>query len=469
LTAPHGVGPEGSGSRTAVGLDRAEGDRNTTDARVTWQAAHLDESTRAILAEDAGVFLHQALSTPCLNVVTDARGAEIVDAQGRRYLDFHANAVNQVGIANDRVVAAIRVQLAGLVYATRRYTNRPAIDLARRLADRAPGDLSRVLFTTSGATAISAAIQLARVATGRHKTVSLWDSFHGGTLDALSVGGEAAFRAGIGPLLPGAEHVPPPDPWHCPLGCRTRAGACDLTCAGYLEYVLEREGDVAAVVAETVRSTPVIPPPSYWQRVRAACDRHGALLILDEIPNGLGRTGRLFSCEAFGVVPDILVLGKGLGGGVMPLAALIAREALNVAGDRAIGHFTHEKNPVSCAAGLAVLDELEERDLPGRAAMLGAQALPKLQAMADRHPLVGEVRGIGLLMGVVLARRANGAQATGEAEAVMYEALSRGLSFKVTMGDVLQLTPPLTVTEDELDRAIMILDQAIGAVEARVR
>jgi 4-aminobutyrate aminotransferase len=466
LPAPRPADPA---LRPAIGLDRAEGDRNTTDARVTWQAAELDAATRAILAEDAGVFLHQALSTPCLNVVTEARGAEIVDAQGRRYLDFHANAVNQVGFANERVVAAIRVQLASLVYSTRRYTNRPAIDLARRLADRAPGDLSRVLFTTSGATAISAAIQLARVATGRHKTVSLWDSFHGATLDALSVSGEAAFRAGMGPLLSGTEHVPPPDPWHCPLGCRTRAGGCDLTCAGYLEYVLDREGDVAAVVAETVRSTPVIPPRGYWERVRAACDRHGALLILDEIPNGLGRTGHLFSCEAFGVVPDILVIGKGLGGGVMPLAALIAREALNVAGDRAIGHFTHEKNPVSCAAGIAVLDELEERDLPARASVLGDRALEQLQELARRHPLVGEVRGIGLLMGVVLARRSDGTQASGEAEAVMYAALSRGLSFKVTMGDVLQLTPPLTVTEAELDRAIAILDDALTQVESETR
>ena len=146
-----------------------------------------------------------------------------------------------------------------------RYTNRPAIALARKLAELAPGDLSRVLFTTSGATANSAAIQLARVATGRHKTISMWDAFHGGTLDTISIGGEAQFRAGIGPLMTGTEHVPPPEPYRCPFRCFERAGACDLTWAAYLEYVLEKEGDVAAVIAETVRNTPSIPPPDYWQ------------------------------------------------------------------------------------------------------------------------------------------------------------------------------------------------------------
>ncbi len=449
-------------------LDRAggEGDVNTSRARRDWQAAHLDAPTRELLAADASVFLHQALSTPCLNAVVHAEGTVIEDVGGRTFLDFHANAVNQVGFANARVLDAIRTQLDRLVYSTRRYTNRPAVALAQRLAELAPGDLSRVLFTTSGATAISAAVQLARVATGRHKTVSLWDSFHGGTLDVISLGGEPEFRSGIGPLMAGAEHVPPPDPWRCPLGCRERSGSCDLTCADYLGYVLNREGDVAAVIAETVRSTPVIPPPGYWTKIRAACDRHGALLILDEIPNGLGRTGHLFSCDAFGVVPDMLVLGKGLGGGVMPLAAVIARESLNVAGDRAIGHFTHEKNPVSCAAGLAVLEELLGRDLPGRAQQLGAIALDGLRALAARHPLVAEVRGLGLLLGVVLARRADGSTASAEAEAVMYAALSRGLSFKVTMGDVLQLTPPLTVGEEELDRALGILEAAIAEVEA---
>jgi 4-aminobutyrate aminotransferase len=444
----------------------AEGDSNATPRRAAWQAENLDEEARALIEEDARYFLHQSLSTPCLNVLEGAEGAWIVDSAGRRYLDFHGNAVHQVGYGNPRVVAAVVEQLGKLPFSPRRYTNRPAIALARKLAELAPGDLSRVLFTTSGATANSAAIQLARVATGRHKTISMWDAFHGGTLDTISIGGESQFRAGIGPLMTGTEHVPPPEPYRCPFRCRERAGACDLSCAAYLEYVLEKEGDVAAVIAETVRNTPSIPPPDYWRAVRAACDRHGALLILDEVPHALGRTGRFFTVEHFGIVPDILVIGKGLGGGIMPLAALIAREGLNVAADRALGHFTHEKNPVACAAGLATIAEIEERGLVAQAAELGAWALDELRATQARHPLIGDVRGLGLLMGVELVLdRATRAPAVDEAEAVMYECLSRGLSLKTTMGNVIHLSAPLIVTRDELGVALAILDDSLTAVE----
>jgi 4-aminobutyrate aminotransferase len=455
---------------TAVASNLAEGDSNTSPRRADWQARHLDAETRELLAEDARYFLHQSLSTPCLNVLDEADGAWITDTSGHRYLDFHGNAVHQVGFGNPRVVAAVIDQLQTLPFSPRRYTNRPAIQLARKLAELAPGDLSRVLFTTSGATANSAAIQLARVATGRHKTISMWDAFHGGTLDTISIGGEAQFRAGIGPLLAGTEHVPPPEPYRCPFRCLDRAGACDLTCARYLEYVLEKEGDVAAVIAETVRNTPSIPSAEYWQAVRAACDRHGALLILDEVPHALGRTGRFFTVENFGIVPDILVIGKGLGGGIMPLAALIAREGLNVAADRALGHFTHEKNPVACAAGLAVIAEIEERGLVAQAAELGAWALEELRSLQARHPLIGDVRGLGLLMGVELVRdRSTREPAIDEADAVMYECLSRGLSLKTTMGNVLHISAPLIVSRDELGLAIAIIDDSLTEVERVVR
>jgi 4-aminobutyrate aminotransferase len=444
----------------------AEGDSNNTPRRAAWQADNLDDETRALLAEDARYFLHQSLSTPCLNVLEGAEGAWLVDTAGRRYLDFHGNAVHQVGFGNPRVVAAVVEQIGKLPFSPRRYANRPAIALARKLAELAPGDLSRVLFTTSGAAANSAAIQLARVATGRHKTVSMWDSFHGGTLDTISVGGEAQFRAGIGPLMAGTEHVPPPEPYRCPFRCLDRVGACDLSCARYLDYVLDKEGDVGAVIAETVRNTPSIPSPEYWQEVRASCDRHGALLILDEVPHALGRTGRFFTVEHFGIVPDILVIGKGLGGGIMPLAALIARDNLNVAAHRALGHFTHEKSPVACAAGLATIAEIEERGLVRRAAELGAWALDELRAMQARHPLIGDVRGLGLLMGVELVRdRATREPAAAEAEAVMYECLSRGLSFKTTMGSVLHLSAPLIISHQELALAIAILDDSLAEVE----
>jgi len=154
------------------------------------------------------------------------------------------------------------------------------------------------------------------------------------------------------------------------FGC-SRRGGCDLACADYVEYVLEKEGDIAAVVAEPIRSTPYIPRPEYWQKIRGACDRFGTLLIFDEIPHALGRTGKMFTFENFGVVPDIVVLGKGLGGGIIPLAGIIAREDLDVAADRALGHYTHEKNPVACAAALAAIDFIEKNHLVAHARDLG--------------------------------------------------------------------------------------------------
>lgn len=441
---------------------RSEGDLNLSPLRAQWLEG-LGPETRTLLGEDAAVFLHQGLSTPCLNALERCEGAWLIDADGRRILDFHGNYVHQVGFRHPKVIEAITRQLAALPFCTRRYTNATAVRLAQRLTALAPGALNRVLFVPGGAEAVSMALRLARAATGRHKTVSMWESFHGATLDAISIGGEAIFRQGIGPLMPGTEHVPPPDPAGCPF-CE---GDCTLACARYLEYVLEKEGDVAAVVAETVRCTPFIPPPEYWQRVRAACDRHGTLLILDEIPACLGRTGKMFAFEHYGILPDMVVIGKGLGGGVFPLAALIAREGLNEAmPERALGHFTHEKNPVAAAAALAVLDILEDGRLLEHAQHMGRFALEHLERLRGKHPLAADVRGVGLLLGVELRRPDTGEPATLQAERVMYAALRRGLSFKITMGNVLTLVPPLTITESEMLQAVRILDEAFGEVSA---
>lgn len=446
---------------------RSEGDVNLSQNRQAWAKSHLDALTQQVLAEDARYFLHQSLSTPCLNALRSCSGPTMVDLQGRELLDFHGNSVHQVGYANPKVVKAIITQLKSLPFCPRRYTNAPAIALAKKLTELAPGDLNRVLFAPGGAEAIGMALKLARAATGRHKTISMWDSFHGASLDTISIGGEALFRRDIGPLLPGCEHVPPPDPWHCPFDCR---GSCSLKCADYIEYVLEKEGDIAAVIGETVRTVPFVPPPDYWRRVRTACYKHGALLILDEIPTALGRTGRMFACEHYDVVPDMLVLGKGLGGGVMPLAALLARENLNIAAEKAIGHYTHEKNPVAAAAGLATLEFIESEGLLEHVNRISSMALERLRAMKEQHPAIGDVRGLGLLLGVELVKnRATMERDSETADRVVYEALSRGLNFKVTMGSVLLLTPALTITEAEMERALRILGESIAAATAVAR
>jgi len=451
--------------------DPSEGDTNRSAARRRWESRYIDVHTRRWLEEDAAYFLHQALSTPCLNVLSACSGSVIEDLRGGRFLDFHGNSVHQVGFANPAVIAAIIAQLKTLPFCPRRYTNLPAIGLARRLAELAPGGLRKVLFAPGGTTAVGMALKLARVATGRFKTVSMWDSFHGASLDAISIGGEALFRKGIGPLLPGSEHVPPPDPYRCLWDPEGRCDRCGLKCAAYVEYVLEKEQDVGAVIAEPIRCTRITPPPAgYWKRIRQACDRHGALLIFDETAVGLGRTGKFFAADLYEAVPDVIVIGKGLGGGIFPLAAILAREDLDVAGSSALGHYTHEKNPVACAAGLAAVDFIEKERLPERAADLGRYALERMGELMQRHALIGDVRGQGLMFGAELVTdRSTKAPAAAEAEQVMYACLERGLSFKVSAGNFLTLTPPLTVSRAELDQAFTALDAALAEVESAAR
>jgi 4-aminobutyrate aminotransferase len=437
----------------------AEGDVNLSPLRRAWEEEHVGPATRALLERDRDVFLHQSLSTPCFNALASAEGIWLTDVEGRRCMDFHGNNVHQLGHGHPRVIAAMQEALATLPFSPRRYTNEYAVALAERLVALAPDPLAKVLFAPGGTLAIGMALKLARVATGRHKTISLWDSFHGASLDAISIGGEAVFRRGIGPLLPGAEHAPPCDPGDCRFGC---GGSCNTRCAEYIGYMLDKETDVAAVIIETVRCTDVqIPPRDYYRIIREACDRHGTLLILDEVPIALGRTGTMFAFEHYGIVPDMVVLGKGLGGGAFPLAALVARGDLDVAATTALGHYTHEKSSVGCAAALATLDTLADEGLFERARALGAVAMDRMRALRARHALVREVRGIGLLLGIELAL-ADGKPARQEAERVMYACLAHGLSFKIGQGNVLTLSPPLTITETELHAAFDIIDAALA-------
>jgi 4-aminobutyrate aminotransferase len=452
---------------------QSEGESNLSPRRRAWQDRSHDAATRALLADDAAHFLSQSLSTPCLNAVRRAEGIWLEDLQGRRYMDFHGNNVHHIGYGHPRLVAALKQQLDDLPFAPRRFSNEVAVALAEKLGTIAPGSLGKILLATGGSDAIEIALKLARAATGRFKTLSFWDAFHGAGFGASSVGGEALFRSGpIGPLLPGTEHVAPFACYRCPYGYPTHDGTpdldlCRLACANMVDYVLGKEGDVAAVVAEPVRAVPYVPPQGFWPAVRAACDRHGALLIFDEIPNGLGKTGRMFAAEHFDVVPDIVVLGKALGGGVLPVAAAIARPELDVAGAYAFGHYTHEKNPMLARAALTTIEIIEDEGLVENAAEVGAYALDRLHDLADKHAAIGDVRGIGLVLGVDLVRdRAEKTAADDLAEAVFYRALDAGLSFKITMGNVLTLTPPLVITREQMDRAIDILDQAIGEAAA---
>ena len=464
------------GMGQAPGWTLAEGDVNTSPERARWQAEALDPEGRRMVAEDGRLFLGQSLSSPCLAAVAKAEGIWLEDTSGRRYMDFHGNNAHHIGYGHPRLIAAVKRQIDMLPFSPRRFANPTATALARKLTSIAPKGLDKVLFATGGSDAIDMAIKYARAFTGRHKTISFWDSFHGAGFGGASVGGEAIFRSGkIGPLLPGASHVAPFACYRCPYGYPARDGVpdlalCRMACANMVEYVLEKEGDVAAVIAEPIRAVPYVPPPDFWRSVRAACDAHGALLIFDEIPLGLGKTGRMFVAEHFGVSPDILVLGKALGGGMLPIAAMLARADLDVAGTQAFGHYTHEKNPVTAAAALATIEIIEDEGLVDNAAAVGAFAMEILHDMKSRCRLIGDVRGKGLAIGIELVSDRDAKTPAREAaDRVLYRALSRGLNFKLAMGNMIALTPPLIVTRTEMERALGILARCLADEEMATR
>jgi len=435
-------------------LPLSEGDVNVSAARETWREG-LSERAHAAVDEDQKFFLRQSLSTPCLTEIVRAEGAWLTDVDGRRYLDFHGNSVHQLGHGHPKVVEAIRAEIETLPFCPRRYANPTATALARRLIETAPGRLDKVLFTPSGSAAVGMALKLARYATGRHKTLSFWDAFHGANLDAIGVGGEALFRHGLGPMTPGAEHLPPFD-----LARRFFGDDRPYErLADFIDYTLAVQGDVAALIAEPLRWTTVAAPPrDFWPRVADSCARQGTLLVFDEIPSCLARPGTLYACERLGATPDILVIGKGLGGGIMPLAAILTRADLDCAPLAALGHYTHEKSPVACAAALATLQAIDDEDLIARARELEARGVERLTVMQARRKRIADVRSFGAYFGVEIGGR----DASEFADRLMYACLARGLSFKIGGGNVVTLCPPLTISLADFDAAFDILEDAVA-------
>lgn len=437
-----------------------EGDINLSIARIDWLDTAVDEKTKALLDKDARYFFHQALSTPCLDVLTDCNDASITAVSGKKYYDFHGNNVHQIGYSNPKLIENITAQLHHLSFSPRRFTNEPAIHFAEKLASLCPGSLNRILLTPNGSSAVGIALKLARAITKKFKVVSFWDSFHGASLDAISVGGESVFRTYMGPLLPGIERIPPP------VTYRGIFENNENKCLEYLEYVFEKEGDIGAFIVETIRNTDVqIPSKHFWKAARKLCDRYGVMLVLDEIPIALGRTGKMFAFEHYDIEPDILCLGKGLGGGIFPQAAIITRDEYNVLGAVSLGHYTHEKSPIGAIAGLTTIQFIEGNNLLSKVQEDAIYMQSELNRFQEKFSLIGDVRGIGLLWGIELVKnRTTKEKAIAEAEKVMYACLKRGLSFKVSAGNVLQLSPALTISRAELKEALQILEESLTIV-----
>jgi len=395
-----------------------------------WRAI-LGDSTRAMLEADERAFLGGASER--LDVVDRAHGATLFDRDGREILDFDGEGVHAIGYTHPRVVAAVKRQIETLSSSPAGYTNPPAIAIAQRLAELAPGNLDRVLLTSSDTAAIGAALHLARASTGRHKILAI---------------GEARHRLGAHPA--GIEHLPPFDRIGASLGENDR---------GYerfpdmIDTVLSSSGDFAAVIAEPMAwATVTAPPPDFWRRVRASCDQNGTMLVFDETPSAVGRSGTLFYAEQAGATPDLLAVGQGLGGGVVPVAAVIACEFPLPA---AIGNLANDKNPLGAVAALATLEAIVEDDLLERARGLGHRGLDHLKEIAARFPVFKEARGVGLAMALEIA----GPPDEERSERIRYGCLERGLNVAIGDRRVIRLTPPLTIEVPEIERALRILEE----------
>lgn len=436
-----------------------EGDVNFSEHRQNWYKV-IDGNTIQLLGEDADVFMHQSLSTPCLDVITSCEGIYITDTGGKRYMDFHGNNVHQIGYRNQYVVNKLKAQMDVLPFCPRRYTNTAAIKFAQKLTSLLPSSLNKVLFAPGGTSVIGMALKLARVVTGKYKVVSYKDSFHGASLDAIAAGGEGQFKKYMGPFNPAPQNVAPPDSY------RNIFGGNDEQYADELEQLFKSDPGIGAFIAETIRNTDAqVPSKAYWQRVRALCTQYNVLLILDEIPIAFGRTGKMFAFEHYGIEPDILCLGKGLGAGIIPFAAMVTKNEYNIAADVSLGHYTHEKSPLGSVAATAMLEYIQHENLLEKAQRLGLFFGNALRALQERYAVIGDVRGIGLLWGIELVKNLETKEkAIAEAEQVMYACLKRGLSFKVSQGNVIQLCPPLVITQQQLQEAVDILAEALEEV-----
>lgn len=416
-----------------------------------------NDATQALLDRDAQVFFHQTLSSPVFNTITRAEGAYIYDGSGKRYLDLHGNGVHTVGYQNPRVIQAIQGQIAeSLTFAPRRFTNEPAVELAEKLVSVAPEGLTRVLFCPGGSEAIEMAVMLAKLYTGKWKTLSYYGTFHGAGFQAVSLGADAHFREGIGPVIPGAIHLELPDYYRNPWGW-TDQQQIDDEYLRQLRTQIEFNPDIAALISEPIFYNSTVPTRYYWEQVQALCKEHGILLIFDEIYTAFGRTGRMFACEHF-VTPDIVVVGKGFGGGIVPYAGIIGREALNVLEHKSIGHYTHEKNPLCAAVANAVIEEVEQKELVAHARDLGEYFKAGLLELQAEFPLIGNVSGLGLNLAVDLVKdRQSKARAIEEANQLMGFSMERGISFKLIQGNILNLKPALVVTKEEVDWVLEVL------------
>ena len=410
--------------------------------------------------------------------VERAEGRYFWDYEGKRYLDFAAQLVNlALGHQHPRLVAAIKEQADRLCTIAPSLANDKRSELARLVAEVMPGDLNHTFFTNGGAEANENAIKLARWVTGRSKIIVRYRSYHGATAAAISATGDPR-RWFAEPGVPGFVRMFDPYTYRCPAG---HPDPCPV-CSGspHLEELLMYEGPhtVAAVMLETVTGTNgiIVPPDGYLQSIRETCDRHGVLLITDEVMAGWGRTGRWFAVDHWDVVPDIITTAKGINSGYVPLGAMTVRDHVyeSIKDRFFAGGLTYSGHPLACAAGVASVEIFRDEGIVENAAAHGEYLRGVLGELAERHPSIGEVRGLGLFWGLELVRSRQtreplvpfnaGGEAAEPMTRIMKACLDRGL-YPFVHWNVFAITPPLNITREELDEGLGVLDDVLSIAD----
>lgn len=406
-------------------------------------------------------------------IIEEAEGIWIKDLDGNIYIDFiSSRCVVNVGHRHPKIVETLKQQIDKLTHGINEYRFR----LERELSRITPGDFKkRVSYSLTGSAANDAAVKLARWGTGRPYIIAFAGAYHGVTYGALSLSSYLPrMRRGFGPLVPGIYTMPYPYCYRCPFGLEYPG--CDLRCLHYIEYAFKSylpPDEVAAVSIEPIAGDAgwIVPPDGYLKGLREFCDEYGILLIAEEVQTGFGRTGKWFACEHWNVVPDIIILGKAMAGGI-PLSAVVGRAELF---ERNGIHFSHGHTfsgyPLGCAAALTNIQIIKEERLIENAERVGSHIMRRLDEMLEDHSIIGDVRGKGLLIGVEIVKD-KGSKKPGieEADAICRKAFERGL-YIIRMGAygtaTLRVAPPLIITKEQADIALNILEEAISEVEKR--
>jgi len=415
-------------------------------------------------------------------VAAKAKGCWVYNSEGRKYLDLTSQFIfTNLGHSDDRVNAAIAAQAALLPSVNSQWATEPKARLGKLLAEVTPGDLKKSFFSTGGTEAVEGAIKIARWATGKQKVLSRWRSYHGSTMGAMAV--SADYRNWCAePAVPGAVHILPPYCYRCHFGATYPS--CDIQCAKHVEDVIRLEGGarrVAAVIGEPIFGAGgiIVPPEEYWPMVRAICDKYEVVLIADEVMTAFGRTGKWFGMDHWGVVPDIMALAKGINSGSVPLGATVVRPwiAEKFETQPYLHGHTYSGHAVAMAAAVAAIEAYRQDKLIEKAAKTGDYLMKKLKELQEKHPCVGEVRGKGLFCGIEIVKNRQTREPIHEAlmepprpatskMKFLGKCMEEGVYIMAGGASVITISPPLTITTEELDFGLDVIDRNLAICDA---